>query len=341
MKNRPLVSIILPVYNVQEYLGTCIESLTNQTYKDLEIIAINDGSTDQSLSILEAYAQKDSRLRVVSQENQGLSAARNTGLDGAKGEYIIFVDSDDYIAADLVELCVTYFQQQEVEVLVYNHGVYKDGQNEIQPRVKAIRPGRRTNTEYLDEVINLKTDTWNPVWLYAFKLNFLNQHRLRFYTGIYHEDILFTPTMLSFAKHIWVLPEVLYYYRVRPGSITTDASKIQKSLKDHIFIAQQLFELLQKTENLEIRQSLKKIIAKRYQFIFESFERQQISFGQKDYDDLVKTIQKNKGISKYYSKVFYQKYIETPKQKKRRQCIETLWDWPRRIYKYQIKSRIK
>jgi glycosyltransferase involved in cell wall biosynthesis len=341
MKNRPLVSIILPVYNVQAYLETCIESLINQTYKDLEIIAINDGSTDQSLSILEAYAQKDSRLRVVSQENQGLSAARNTGLNVATGDYIIFIDSDDYIATDLVALCVTSFQKQEVDVLVYNHGVFQDGQNEIQPQVKALRPGRRTNGEYLNEVINLKTNTWNPVWLYAFTSNFLNQHRLKFHEGIYHEDILFTPTMLSFAKHIGVLPEVLYYYRIRPGSITTDASKLQKSLKDHIFIAAQLFQLSQKKAPSAMKASLEQLVAQRYQFILEAFERQQISFGHRDYDALVKTLQKKASITKQYAPVFYQKYIETPKQKRRREFLEAIWKWPRRIYKYQIKSRLK
>jgi len=341
MRNRPLVSIIIPVYNVQEYLGTCLDSIVCQTYQELEIIAVNDGSTDNSLAILEDYTQKEPRLRVLHQENQGLSAARNKGLNEAKGEHIIFVDSDDYIAADLVELCVTSFQQKGVDVLVYNHGVFKDGQNEIQPRVKAIQPGLRTNTEYLKEVINLKTDTWNPVWLYAFKLDFLNHHRLRFYKGVYHEDILFTPSMICASQQIAVIPEILYYYRIRPGSITTDISKIQKSLKDQIFIAEKLAALQQRIRNSNHSESLGIIIAKRYKFILESFERQQISFGNKSYDDLVKTIQKKKGILKYYSQVFYQKYIETPKQKRRRELLEAICKWPRRIYKYQIKPRLK
>ena len=97
----PKISVIVPIFNVEKYLKECLESIINQTFKDIEIICINDGSTDNSLDILNQYAEKDNRIKVITQSNQGLSAARNTGIKYANGEYISFIDSDDYIDTSL------------------------------------------------------------------------------------------------------------------------------------------------------------------------------------------------------------------------------------------------
>ena len=99
---NPLVSVIIPIYNVEKYLGRCLDSVINQDYKNIEIILINDGATDNSLNIAIDYQKKDKRIKVFSQKNQGLSAARNTGLDKAVGNYITFIDSDDYVSKDYV-----------------------------------------------------------------------------------------------------------------------------------------------------------------------------------------------------------------------------------------------
>lgn len=99
---NPLVSVIIPVYNVEKYLRRCLNSVIDQEYKNIEIILVNDGSTDNSLEMAISYKEKDKRIKVFSQENQGLSAARNTGLDKSQGEYIIFIDSDDYVSKDYV-----------------------------------------------------------------------------------------------------------------------------------------------------------------------------------------------------------------------------------------------
>ena len=98
------ISVIIPVYNVEKYLKECLDSVINQTLKDIEIICVNDGSTDNSLNILENYAKKDNRIIVISQKNKGLSGARNTGLKYCSGEYVSFIDSDDYVSKDLFEL---------------------------------------------------------------------------------------------------------------------------------------------------------------------------------------------------------------------------------------------
>lgn len=103
MEAQPLITVIVPVYNVEKYLRRCLDSIIRQTYQNLEILCIDDGSIDNSGEICEQYAARDARIKVIHQENQGLSTARNRGLDTATGEYIAFVDSDDYIAADVLE----------------------------------------------------------------------------------------------------------------------------------------------------------------------------------------------------------------------------------------------
>ena len=95
--NNPKISVIIPVYNVEDYLEECLDSIINQTFKDLEIICINDGSQDNSLNILEEYAEKDNRIKIITTKNQGLSAARNRGLENITGDYVYFIDSDDYL----------------------------------------------------------------------------------------------------------------------------------------------------------------------------------------------------------------------------------------------------
>lgn len=112
------VSIIIPVYNVENYLRVCLDSVVNQTYSDLEIICINDGSTDSSLDILNEYAKNDSRILVVSQSNRGLAAARNTGLEYVTGELCYFLDSDDYIERNLIEYAVKIFENFDVDYFV-------------------------------------------------------------------------------------------------------------------------------------------------------------------------------------------------------------------------------
>ena len=114
MIKAALLSVIIPVYNVEPYLEQCLDSVINQTYKNLEIICINDGSTDNSLKILEKYQKKDNRIKLINQKNKGLSEARNAGLDVAKGEYIAFVDSDDYLELNAYEEAMNVVLQEKI-----------------------------------------------------------------------------------------------------------------------------------------------------------------------------------------------------------------------------------
>ena len=117
MKTKPLLSVVIPVYNVEAYLSRCVDSVLDQTYDSLEIILVNDGSTDASGAICDAYAEKDSRVRVIHKENGGLSSARNTGLDAATGEYIAFLDSDDWVESDAYEHMLAVMEKYEVKLV--------------------------------------------------------------------------------------------------------------------------------------------------------------------------------------------------------------------------------
>lgn len=116
---QPKVSVIIPVYNVDPYLRECLESVVNQTLLDIEIICVNDGSTDNSPAILEEYRAKDSRITVFTQENRGLSAARNRGMDLARGEYIYFIDSDDYVEPETLERTVHIAEADDLDAVVF------------------------------------------------------------------------------------------------------------------------------------------------------------------------------------------------------------------------------
>ena len=115
----PKVSVVIPVYNVEKYLGECLDSVLRQTLNEIEIICVDDGSTDGSAAILQKYAAADPRIRLISQANAGLSAARNAGMDAATGKYIYFLDSDDYISADAMEKCFSICERDDLDQLVF------------------------------------------------------------------------------------------------------------------------------------------------------------------------------------------------------------------------------
>ena len=334
-----MTSIIVPVYNVERYLKECLDSLINQTNGNLEIIAVNDGSTDNSAAILDDYSEIDQRIKVIYQSNKGLSGARNTGIDHASGEYIIFVDSDDIVHESLVQKCVETFNSNDSEIIVFNHECF-DG-NTREKRIKKIDSGTTTSLNFLKHCINFKTNTWYPVWHYGYKKDFLINNKLKFYEGILHEDILFTPQAIVFSERITVISDVLYYYRNRLNSITTDPLKVEKSLKDHVFIAESLFHFSKNIKSFSRRKIIQNIVAKRYQFIIEKCKKKNVEYANKVYSQVVSFLRKRKELSELFNKDFYELHIETKVGRNMRLLAEQLLKWPRRIYKYQIKPKLK
>lgn len=231
-------SIIIPVYNVEKYLCDCLDSVLNQSYPDdYEVICVNDGSTDESLYILKNYADKDKRIKVVSQENKGLSVARNRGINAATGKYIFFLDSDDWLETNALE--ILSHQIDDEDIICFNgHRYFEDGSKEELPD-KGIIENNLTGWDYYNKyaLISRKFH-FVCVVLRLYNRDFLLKNQLFFEEEIYHEDNLFTPIVCYYAKKVKVIPDILYVYRIRDGSITWSVNL--KKLEDIIKVANKL-----------------------------------------------------------------------------------------------------
>lgn len=218
----PKVSIIVPVYNVEKWLPECMDSLVNQTLEDIEIICVNDGSTDNCKNILDEYAKKDKekfkkeRIKVINQENQGVCAARNAGLDIASGEYITFVDSDDYVDTKCYETAYKWAKKDNIDVLQFRH-------NRVNEKSK-IKSSNNSEKNLSDsEVLNLeqflKKSFSGFVWFKMIKSDIIKDNNIRFMTDIsLSEDACFSYMVFPRATRFKIIPGKFYNYRSRPGS---------------------------------------------------------------------------------------------------------------------------
>lgn len=227
------ISIIIPVYNVEQYLAQCLDSVLEQDIplSDYEIIIVNDGSTDGSLRIAESYVRSSSVLKLYSQDNKGLSAARNTGLQYATGDYIWFIDSDDFIEKNCLKQILNTLYDYELEGLRLRSVRYVDGEN-----VKNLKPILRGIVTGKDCIKNRKVFV-EAAWLTIYKKKFLEDNHLRFMEGVIHEDSEFTPKAYYYMKRLAFLNKYVYYYRKTPKSLLTDESLISKRFFDLLDIA--------------------------------------------------------------------------------------------------------
>lgn len=213
-----LVSVIVPIYNVEKYLEKCIESILNQTYKNLEIILVNDGSTDNSYDICLKYKEKDSRVIIVNKSNGGLSSARNKGIECATGEYYLFVDSDDYISEYMIEKLLYSIHQYNADIVCCNYDFCDEKSNFIKKHTIDIFENQIYNSKQANERLLYnkfyRCFAWNK--MYNKKLFY----GIRYPIGQLYEDIYTTFSLINKAKKIVFIPESLYCYRVRRNSIT-------------------------------------------------------------------------------------------------------------------------
>lgn len=233
------LSIIIPVYNTERYVEQCLNSCVNQDMPvdDYEIIVVNDGTKDNSLEIVNQVASKHSNIMVVSQENAGLSAARNTGLRHAKGKYVWFVDSDDWIETNCLNRLVKRLKDDNLDGLVhagirYSEGVTTLGAEVSYPNV--VMSGKELLSKHSINCAAVKT---------IYRRDFLLQNNLSFFEGIYHEDHEFTPRAYYFINRIEFVNDHVYYNRLTPGSITQKPNP--KKAFDLITVARNLYAFKQ------------------------------------------------------------------------------------------------
>ena len=198
MLNKIELSIIVPVYNVEEYITECIDSILAQTYKDWELILVDDGSTDNSGKICEEYALKDSRIKVIHKENGGLSSARNSGLDIAKGEYITFIDGDDFISPDTIEENINILESQKGIDIIQYPVYYRYGKNDAYK--KSIE----------SKIISGKEQLWYSYMINEYHCSVCDKifkkyifENIRFPIGITSEDIYILPQLFNIAQNVY------------------------------------------------------------------------------------------------------------------------------------------
>lgn len=237
-------SFIVPVYNTSKYLNKCLDSIINQTYKDYEIIIVNDGSTDNSLDIIKKYKEKNKNIKVINQDNQGNSIAKNIGVDKSNGKYILFVDSDDYIETHLLEEIDKKIEN--VQVIKYQAQVeYEDG--------RVIKVHNEENINTMSGFLAFKEISKHyyvdTPWGYAFDSQFYKDNKFRFEKNKYHEDYGLIPYIIYKANSVKSINYVGYHYIQRYGSIMND-NNYSKTIKK-AFDMLELYKNLLKVSNNE------------------------------------------------------------------------------------------
>ena len=215
---KPAVSVIVPVYNVAPYLRRCVDSLLCQTLRDIEIILIDDGSTDGSGQLCDEYAAWDARIRTVHRENAGLSEARNAGIDLARADYFMFVDSDDWVEPDYCRIPWDIARSQQADLVMFQFRNLRNGKE--RKRRYSIAEGEKTQKEALALMIGgVSITAWNK--LYHRELFREN----RYPRGRVYEDVFLTPVLVHGARHVFYSSAVLYNKESRDGSISADLSE--------------------------------------------------------------------------------------------------------------------
>ena len=235
-QNKPLISVIVPVYNVEKFVGRCLTSIINQSYTNLEIIVVNDGSTDNSLSVCEEYAAKDGRIKLITQENRGLSGARNTGLRHYTGEYVTFVDSDDWIHQNMIECLYNVLIRHDSEMslcasLRVSEETIPDKQH------KELEGIARTRDVFMKLFLN---GTFTACWSRLFRKDIISG--FEFPEGLNCEDYIYMYEAIRRAKAIASINLPLYYYYVREDSIVNENFSLKKF--DQFYSAKKLYELV-------------------------------------------------------------------------------------------------
>ncbi|MDR1739433.1 MAG: glycosyltransferase [Bacteroidales bacterium] len=212
-----IISVIVPVYNGEKYVERCMQNLQRQTYKNLEIIAIDDGSTDRSNEYLQQYP-----IKIFKQENQGLSAARNAGMKIASGDYIHFFDVDDLISDNFYEKVVDAHRQIDADI--YCTGM----ENEPKPHRTLLYDNVRVLSLKQEKIEITMVGRWGYVWRYVFRKSFLEARTLQFEVGVVVEDLPFSLQAVYFADKVVTVPQATYYYKENENTIMTSPDPVAR-----------------------------------------------------------------------------------------------------------------
>lgn len=226
-----MVSMIVPVYNSEKTLSRCIDSILNQTYRDFELILLNDGSTDTSGEICDAYAKRDSRVRVVHKENTGVSDTRNRGIDLARGEYLQFLDSDDWITPDATALFVRTATEQQCDMVISQF--YRVIGEHVSQKGAIDEDGLMDRSTYANHMMQKPADFYYGVlWNKFYKRSIITEHRLRMDQSIsWCEDFMFNLEYVRHTQTIYAMKVPVYYYVKTKGSLVSQGMSMKKMIR--------------------------------------------------------------------------------------------------------------
>ena len=236
MEDYGLISVIIPVYNVEKYLKQCVDSVLEQTYWNIEIILVDDGSTDSSGHICDEYLNVDDRIKVIHQQNAGLSEARNHGYDFATGVFVYFLDSDDWIQEETLSSLTQRIQDTNADIVFFDSKSFEDSEKSYQIPQRYIRKHDYSTDKGLTvfEQVQANKEFHSAVPLLFIRKSFLNKSKIRFYPEILYEDMLFTFEALTKAEKVAQCKEAFYQRRYRNYSITQSKVKEKNYLSASI-----------------------------------------------------------------------------------------------------------
>ncbi len=303
--NNPKVSVIIPVYNVEKYLNQCLDSVVNQTLPDIEIICVDDGSTDSSLEILKKYSNKDHRIKIISQKHNGAGSARNKGLSVAQGKYLSFLDSDDFFELDMLEQMYNCSEKYNTDIVICKSSTFDNGNIKDQNNIKDdLLPDKEVFS--LSDIPKYAFQFhmgW--CWDKLYRTSFIRETGICFQNRKKHNDSFFSHVSMISAKRIYVLNKKLVFYRKNvPNSI----SKIKINGDDYIFLCK---DFLGTIRNYLIEKGIFEIFEQSYinycmftvvsHFKFLSFKLQC------DFGKMFEIGMRN--ISYFYSKKYFRIYF--------------------------------
>lgn len=263
----PLISVLVPVCNVETYLEQCLDSLINQTFQDFEMICVDDGSTDRSGQILDRYAMSDSRMNVIHKENTGYGNSMNVALDHALGDYIAILESDDFAEPDMLKKLYETAVQQDVDVAKADYYHYSDGKDVRCNRLSNEIKGKILHPVESPKILNLA----DSIWSCLYKHSFLTEHDIRFHEtpGASYQDISFAIQVWLHAKRIYFIDEpLLHYRRDNPGASMNNPAKLFCVFDEYEWIEEKYKEFWQNYPTLEYY-----FVASKYRDYFNHYYR--------------------------------------------------------------------
>lgn len=258
MISKPAISILVPCYNVEKYLRECLDSIMNQTFTDYEAICINDGSTDTTLSILEEYAAKDSRFKIIDKKNSGYGASMNKGIDAAIGKYIGIVESDDYIEPEMFEHLYKEAEEHSLDLVRCLYREFNDMKSSVRiiddSKIKLYEFGKVFEPKEQKHIFFIAP----AIWAGMYNREFLNANNIRFLEtpGASYQDTSFAFKVYASAKRVKVIPEVLHNYRINENSSVNSPGKIY-------FVCDEEAEIRRYAEEKGLSEELKEVMAMR------------------------------------------------------------------------------